>query len=102
MTDYLDAGFSQHTETRLDVVSQLDTTPVYGRTNQKPIASMLKAKVRKVAPPDTDIFKRTTYLCPELKQTCHRAGAYDAFELPSVIGNERKPYRFSQESTGEC
>ncbi|HZX82157.1 MAG TPA: hypothetical protein VFF19_01240 [Reyranella sp.] len=28
------------------------------------------------------------YTCPELGRTCHRAGAYDAFALPSRFGDE--------------
>lgn len=27
------------------------------------------------------------YACPELGRTCFRPGAYDAFELPSLIGS---------------
>jgi hypothetical protein len=30
------------------------------------------------------------YTCPELGRTCQRPGAYDAFALPSLIGNERR------------
>lgn len=30
------------------------------------------------------------YACPELGRTCQRPGAYDAFALPSLIGNERR------------
>lgn len=40
---------------------------------------------------------RTPYTCPELGRTCHRPGAYDAFDLPSLYGDIRKPYRFSKE-----
>lgn len=36
------------------------------------------------------LFKRETYKCPELGRTCHRPGAYDAFDLPSIIGQERR------------
>lgn len=31
-----------------------------------------------------------TYSCPELGRTCQRPGAYDAFALPSLFGNERR------------
>ena len=37
------------------------------------------------------------YTCPELGRTCHRPGAYDAFDLPSLYADVRKPYRFSKE-----
>jgi hypothetical protein len=35
----------------------------------------------------------SSYTCPELGRTCHRPGAYDAFALPSLIGNERRVLR---------
>lgn len=35
-----------------------------------------------------------SYPCPELGRTCHRPGAYDFLDIPSVYGNERKAYRF--------
>lgn len=41
------------------------------------------------------LWRRPTYSCPELGRTCYREGAYDAYELPSIYGGERKPYRFS-------
>jgi len=31
------------------------------------------------------------YTAPELKRTSHRPGAYDAFDLPSLIGSKRVP-----------
>ena len=34
------------------------------------------------------------YVCPELGRTSNRPNAYDAFDLPSVYGGLRKPYRF--------
>lgn len=34
------------------------------------------------------------YTCPELGRTCHRVGAYDFLEIPSVFGSERRPYKF--------
>ena len=37
------------------------------------------------------------YTCPELGRTVVRTGAYDAFDLPSLYGDVRKPYRFSKE-----
>jgi hypothetical protein len=40
---------------------------------------------------------KTPYTCPELGRTCHRPGAYDAFDLPSLYADVRKPYRFSKE-----
>ena len=36
------------------------------------------------------------YTCPELGRTCTRIGAYDAYELPSLMGNKEMPYRFSE------
>ena len=40
---------------------------------------------------------RSAYLCPELGRTCTRPNAYDAFDLPSLYGKVRRPYRFSQD-----
>lgn len=63
--------------------------------------AQLRPKNRKVKvkPPETtpEIISWPAYMCPELGRTCTRAGAYDAFDLPSVYAGERKPYRFSQE-----
>jgi hypothetical protein len=33
------------------------------------------------------------YKCPELRQTSHRPGAYDAFTHPSLIANVRVAYK---------
>lgn len=100
MTDYSDAGFSQQTETRPEILNGSNyASSVYGRNYADPGVPIIRARVRKVPPPKADIFKRPVYLCPELRQTCHREGAYDAFELPSIIGEERRPYRFSRERT---
>lgn len=37
--------------------------------------------------PVASAFMSGTYTCPELGRTCHRPGAYDAFELPSLMGS---------------
>ena len=39
------------------------------------------------------------YTCPELGRTCTRIGAYDAYDLPSLMGNAEMPYRFAKELT---
>lgn len=49
------------------------------------------------SPADVNLFKRPSYTCPELGRTCTRPNAYDAFNLPSLYGNVRRPYRFSQD-----
>ena len=55
----------------------------------------VKARLpRKTPAPALEIFKRPTYSCPELGRTSQRPGAYDAFDLPSLMGQDRKPRRF--------
>lgn len=46
------------------------------------------------AKPDTVNRMVGDYTCPELGKTCHRPGAYDFLEVPSVFGPERRPYKF--------
>lgn len=35
-------------------------------------------------------LRASAYTCPELGRTCQRPGAYQALDLPSIIGNERR------------
>ena len=73
-------------------MSQLPNVPM---AELRPV----KRKPRKPTPVQVqpEIFKRPTYSCPELGRTCTRPNAYDAYDLPSVYGDVRRPYRFSQE-----
>jgi len=66
----------------------------YGRHYGVPISQIAKPKFKKTPAPSSDLRSRPVYLCPELGRTCHRPGAYDAFQLPSLFGDELKPHRF--------
>lgn len=108
MLDSFAAGFDRQTETRPDFLEEplmvLDKPLPYGRNYGKPYnfntyPEYIKSDYRTATAPQVNKMSRTPYLGLELKQTCHRVGAYDAFELPSVIGGERHPYRFSKEAT---
>lgn len=61
--------------------------------NRKP----RKAKVVKATPVPWSVQQEPGYACPELGRTCNRPNAYDAYDLPSLYGEVRRPYRFSQE-----
>lgn len=51
------------------------------------------SRFQKTPPAPAGLWDRPTYLCPELGRTCRRPNAYDAFELPSLMGKECVPYR---------
>lgn len=66
----------------------------FGRHYGAHVVQKVKVVRYTAKPADLAKMKRPTYACPELGKTCNRPGAYDAFELPSLIGSERRPYRF--------
>ena len=58
---------------------------------------MIRKPRKPLAEITPEVKQRPTYTCPELGRTCNRPNAYDAFELPSLYGVVRRPYRFSQD-----
>lgn len=45
------------------------------------------------APNRQDIMRRPPYVPIELQFSSNRRGAYDAFNLPSLMFNERRPHK---------
>lgn len=70
----------------------------YGRDNYgKKMSEQIRTRDNrpiKTPSANSDPRSRPVYLCPELGRTCMRPGAYDAFDLPSLIGDTRRPHRF--------
>jgi hypothetical protein len=62
--------------------------------------AQLKAGVtRTAAVKRAEVFERPNYEGPELGKTCNRPGAYDAFELPSLMYGQPVFRRDSQRGT---
>ena len=101
MSDNATAELVRPTQTRLQVLQTtpkfLEETYAYGSDVQPPNQYRPKPVPKVKSRPNKINAKYTVYKCPELRQTCFRAGAYDAFELPSIFGSERRPYRISQD-----
>jgi hypothetical protein len=52
-------------------------------------ARLSKGVTRTAAVKRAEVFQRESYQPLELGRTCHRPGAYDAFELPSMMLGKR-------------
>ena len=62
---------------------ELEIKRVHAVVNESPKFVGVKAEPRKV------VIPTNLYQGKELGKTCNRAGAYDAYAIPSLIGNKR-------------
>jgi hypothetical protein len=80
---------------RLADDNQVDISPIGRRRMEEVIPAPEYACEMATSRTYVNSSSQGTYDGRELGRTCHRSGAYDAFELPSLIGGQRIMRRFA-------